>query len=237
MAYDIRGLFLAIVQKRTKGVCYMHMRSRRIFALCIIVAAAIASVLAYPHLPALIASHWDVNGRPNGVLPRLWGVALVPLIMTGFVLLFALLIRIDPRIKQQKDHGPLEWLVIDLLLFLAYVHALTLAYNLGWHADTTYWIMPGIAALYIAFGMILGRLPPSWFFGIRTPWTLEDETVWKETHRLGGKLFAAGGIFILFGLLAPLALIWFVLIGTFLPAIIAVVYSYFLYTKRHPKHT
>jgi uncharacterized membrane protein len=37
---------------------------------------------------------------------------------------------------------------------------------------------------------------PNYFIGIRTPWTLENEQTWKKTHRLGGRLWMAGGILI-----------------------------------------
>jgi uncharacterized membrane protein len=39
---------------------------------------------------------------------------------------------------------------------------------------------------------------PNYFIGIRTPWTLENEQTWKKTHRLGGRLWMAGGILIVF---------------------------------------
>ncbi len=34
----------------------------------------------------------------------------------------------------------------------------------------------------------------NYFFGIRTPWTLANETVWKKTHRVGGAIFVIDGI-------------------------------------------
>jgi uncharacterized membrane protein len=37
---------------------------------------------------------------------------------------------------------------------------------------------------------------PNYFIGIRTPWTLENEQLWKKTHRMGGKLWVAGGVLI-----------------------------------------
>jgi uncharacterized membrane protein len=45
-----------------------------------------------------------------------------------------------------------------------------------------------------AFGNYLQTIKHNYFVGIRTPWTLESETVWKKTHRLGGRLWVVGGI-------------------------------------------
>ncbi len=36
----------------------------------------------------------------------------------------------------------------------------------------------------------------NYFIGIRTPWTLENEQVWKKTHLLGGRIWMAGGLLI-----------------------------------------
>jgi uncharacterized membrane protein len=51
-----------------------------------------------------------------------------------------------------------------------------------------------IGLLFIVLGNYLQSVKPNYFIGIRTPWTLENETVWKKTHKLGGILFFAGGL-------------------------------------------
>jgi immunity protein, SdpI family len=51
-----------------------------------------------------------------------------------------------------------------------------------------------VGLLLIVLGNYLQSVKPNYFIGIRTPWTLENETVWKKTHELGGILFLAGGI-------------------------------------------
>ena len=49
----------------------------------------------------------------------------------------------------------------------------------------------------MVFGNMMGKLRQNHFAGIRTPWTLADETVWARTHRFGGFLFFAVGLIIL----------------------------------------
>jgi len=38
------------------------------------------------------------------------------------------------------------------------------------------------------------RIKQNYWIGIRTPWTLKDETVWNKTHKLGGYTCVTGGI-------------------------------------------
>jgi uncharacterized membrane protein len=66
--------------------------------------------------------------------------------------------------------------------------------------------------------------------GIRTPWTLSNEDIWIKTHRLGGKLFFAGGIVILVAAFLP-AYLSSVIITSMIAivAIIPIAYSYFMF--------
>jgi uncharacterized membrane protein len=38
------------------------------------------------------------------------------------------------------------------------------------------------------------NVKPNYFFGIRTPWTLESEDNWKQTHHLASKIWVWGNI-------------------------------------------
>lgn len=40
-------------------------------------------------------------------------------------------------------------------------------------------------------------IQPNYFIGILLPWTLEDETNWRKTHRLGGYTWVAGGLLLI----------------------------------------
>jgi uncharacterized membrane protein len=53
-----------------------------------------------------------------------------------------------------------------------------------------------IGALFAMLGNYFQTVRPNYFIGIRTPWTLENEQVWKNTHRLGGRLWIVGGFLI-----------------------------------------
>ena len=71
----------------------------------------------------------------------------------------------------------------------------------------------------------------NWFIGIRTPWTLSSDRVWKRTNRLGGKLFKIAGIAAIFGAFFPGLAIYFIVVPAIFVAGITVVYSYIEYQK------
>jgi uncharacterized membrane protein len=51
--------------------------------------------------------------------------------------------------------------------------------------------------------LVLGNyfkvIQPNYFIGIRTPWTLENNEVWKLTHVFAGKLWVIGGLIMILG--------------------------------------
>ena len=51
-----------------------------------------------------------------------------------------------------------------------------------------------ISGLFVLLGNYFQTIRPNYFVGIRTPWTLENEDVWKKTHKTAGKIWMAFGI-------------------------------------------
>ena len=95
-------------------------------------------------------------------------------------------------------------------------------------------ILSGVLILFMVLGNYFGKLRPNYFVGIRTPWTLENETVWLKTHRLGGKVWVYGSLIMLIAkFLLPMEPFFiFIFIGfTLIIALIPIVYSYLLYKK------
>jgi uncharacterized membrane protein len=167
----------------------------------LLLAAMWAFALAvYPRLPARIPTHWNLHGQVDG-----WGgrasVFLFPAIATGIVLLVALLPRIDPRRANLERSGDAVRLIAGVtVLVMAWIEGLVLGEALGWGIDAQRGVRGGVGVLLAVIGNYLPRIRSNWFIGIRTPWTLTSERVWRETHRLGGRTFvAAGAVMVLAG--------------------------------------
>lgn len=165
----------------------------------IIVATAAATAFVYPDLPPEIATHWNAAGEADGYSRRLFGAALMPLVMLGLALLFLIVPKIDPLKKNYAEfRGVYELFVVVLLLFMALVHGITLASGLGYAVSVSGIIFAGIGGLFVIIGRLMPRMKRNWFMGIRTPWTLSSDTVWESTHQLGGRVFTGLGV-LMFG--------------------------------------
>ena len=191
-----------------------------------------AGIILYPSLPARMDSHWDAQGAVNGTMPRFWGAFLMPIIALLLVALLFAIPYIDPRRRNiERFRGIYDSFVVVMVLFLAYLHGLTLAWNLGLRFSFLPWFLPAMALLFWYLGHLVGEAQPNWFIGIRTPWTLSSDDVWRKTHALGAKLFKLTAIVTLVGVLVPALAFLFLLVPVLATALFLVVYSYVLYRK------
>jgi hypothetical protein len=94
----------------------------------------------------------------------------------------------------------------------------------------------GIGLLFVVIGNYLTRVEPNWFVGIRTPWTLSSDKVWRKTHRTGGWLMVIGGLaFALGAFLPPGALLPLLIATIVVVAVFPIVQSYVLWKREQPK--
>ncbi|WP_051348797.1 SdpI family protein [Peribacillus kribbensis] len=85
---------------------------------------------------------------------------------------------------------------------------------------------------FVVLGNYMPQVKPNYFVGIKTPWTLNHETVWKKTHRFGGKVFMICGVLFMVSVLLPQPYKEPLLMpGILIILISPVAYSYLLYKK------
>jgi len=190
------------------------------------------TIAIYPTAPDRIVSHWNAAGQADGYMSKFWGLFLIPIIMTGFVALFAVLPRIDPYKKNyEKFRDYYEGFILLFVLFMLAIQVQIILWSIGYQIspNLTFPVLIGILFIYIGF--LLGHAEQNWFVGIRTPWTLSSKTVWKKTHELGGKLFKIAGVVSCIGIFAGVYALWFILVPALAVAAITVTYSYYEFQK------
>jgi uncharacterized membrane protein len=212
------------------------MRITPIISLVIIAILFAAGTFLYGSMPESMASHWDINGNANGAMPRAWGVFLLPTLALVIYLLLEFIPRIDPLWKNIKGfRKQYDRFILLFMLFFSYIYALTLAWNLGVSFNMTVWFLPAFGVLFLFLGDMLRHVTMNWTIGIRTPWALSDDRVWRATHDFGGKLFMIAGALCFVGMLFPRLAFWFVIIPILLAALGSAVYSYVVYRKLNIK--
>lgn len=222
------------VSRETKGRNRMSTKLTAILVLILIAAAVIAGALLWNQLPEQMASHWNANDEVDGYMSRFWGVWMMPLVTLGMFALFLVIPVIDPlKANIAKFRGVFNLFILLITVFMLYIHALTLIWNLGYqNFRMSSAMLPFMGILFIFIGYLLRQAKRNWFIGIRTPWTLSSDSVWDKTHQLGSLLFMLSGTLAIAGsFFGGMAAFWLMFIPLIGSAVFLVFYSYVLYQR------
>jgi len=211
----------------------MSTKTAIIVSALLIIVITLAGLLLWNSFPDQMASHWNEQDQVDGYMSKFWGVFMVPLLMAGLTLLFLAIPHIDPLKKNIADfRGVFNIFIVLFNVFMAFIHALTLAWNLG-HTGFRMGVvmLPAMGLLFIFIGLLIRKAKRNFFIGIRTPWTLSSDRVWDETHRLGSKLFIAAGVVTFIGILFPDQAFILLMVSVIAASLISVLYSYLVWRR------
>lgn len=216
------------------------MEKTTVAMLLLVVIAFSVSLYFYPQMPEQMASHWNERGEVDGYMSRFWGTFMLPLILLGLAGLFLVLPGIDPLKRNYPAFRKYyQAVVVFILVFMLYVHAVSIVANLGYVLNMSYLILGPIGLLFIFIGYVMPKIKRNWFMGIRTPWALSSDRVWEKTHRVGGRLFAIYGLFllvmVLFYDLVVGYFLWIILVPVIFLVLFSFIYSYYEYSKEEKK--
>ncbi|MBI0475893.1 DUF1648 domain-containing protein [Sphingomonas sp. MA1305] len=215
----------------------MSYRNLKIASVVVVAGMAVFAALALQRLPAgtELPTHWDAAGNVNGTMPA--GMALF--FGVGVTALVSLVLAVVPALEPLQDKlaasAPVyraAW--AGTLALMVAVEAKIGGPAFGWQLPA---LLPlaGAGLLLIVLGNVLPKSRPSFFVGIRTPWTLTDTDNWVATHRFGGRTMMLGGVLLVAAAVLPIgadtrmALVFAAIAVSVLPPL---AYSY-LYWRRH----
>jgi len=184
-------------------------------------------------LPEEVPLHWNIRGDVDRYGSK-YELLLIPILLPLLVyLIFLIVPKIDPKNKIQTMGGKYQSLKALLTIFMS---GLALFIIYAAHNDSVKnpnYIVLIIGLLFVFLGNYFKTIKPNYFIGIKTPWTLENETVWKETHGLAGKMWFVGGLMIVLSSLILSKETNFTLftIITVIIALVPVIYSYILFKQ------
>ncbi|MGZ3767663.1 MAG: SdpI family protein [Mucilaginibacter sp.] len=192
----------------------------------------------FPTLPASVPVHFGIEGTPDRYGSK--GEFLITFyILMGTSLFVYLLMKVLPAIDPKKmvkfGEATFQKMALGIVLFFS---ALTIAIifstiNRSFKIDKL--ILPIIGLLFAFMGNIMHSIKPNYFFGLKTPWTLEDNDTWRATHRLAGKLWFVGGIVLTIAVLLLPSKAGFIVFMSMVGVLtlIPIIYSYIYYKKHH----
>lgn len=184
-------------------------------------------------LPEIVPIHWNINGEADkmGSKSGLWMIPILLPLLTYVI--FTIMPLIDPKGRIEKMGGKFHQLKFLFIVFMSAL-AMFIIYS-AQSQDLTNgnMVYALIGLFFMGIGNYFKTIKANYFIGIRTPWTLESEAVWKNTHQLAGKLWFVGGFlavvssFIFSGQVG--SIVFLVIVGII--AIVPIVFSYLEFQK------
>ncbi|RIV34777.1 DUF1648 domain-containing protein [Flagellimonas lutimaris] len=185
-------------------------------------------------LPAEVPLHYNIKGEVDRYGDKS-ELILIPVLTSLLIyLIFLAVPYIDPKKQIQKMGKKYDTLKLVITTFMS-ILALFIIYtakNQSFANSNYVLLLCGV--LFIIFGNYFKTIKPNYFIGIRTPWSLESEGVWKETHKLAGKIWFIGGlIVILSSLIFNEKINVIIFMGSIaIMVLIPVAHSYLLFKKQ-----
>jgi uncharacterized membrane protein len=158
-------------------------------------AAFLATLIAYPYLPSLVPTHWNLKGHADNYSAK-WALFLIgPATMAALMVFFRFLPWLSPKHWEVDSfRATYLYIMVVLLCMVVYFLATVLWAGLGRPINVGRAIVGGVCLLFALLGNVLGKVRRNFYIGIRTPWALANERVWNSTHRFAAKTFVAGGL-------------------------------------------
>ena len=199
--------------------------------IAIVLAPFIYLASIWKNLPDSVPLHWDIEGDIDRYGDKS-ELILIPILLPLLIyVIFTIVPLIDPKGKIQQMGNKYFMLKAAMTVFMS-ILAMIIIYAV--QNESLYnpnYIILLIGVLFMILGNYFKTLRANYFIGIRTPWTLENQTVWKETHKLAGKIWFIGGLVIIVSsLLLDKKANFRLFIGTIIViSLIPVIYSFFKY--------
>ena len=170
--------------------------------LLVLLIPLIAALSAMPFATEHVPMQWNLHGQVNWYAPKEWGLLLLP----GFMaVIFGIVFWLEARDRYRfsegdgslTSHGKATRTIrLAISLLMGGICFLQIACALGRHPDVGRLLAASLPLMLAFAGNLFGKLKPNRYMGIRVPWTLRSEAVWRTTHRAAGWMYTVSGLIV-----------------------------------------
>lgn len=153
----------------------------------------------WSQIPAIVPLHFGINMNPDRFGPKLellWTVIFLGFISISLTLLIKYLPKIDTKKNLENQKGILESIGLGMSIFMAIIGFFMVQSGIsGGGKGSIMAYIPMLILFFMAFlGNYMINIKRNHFIGLRLPWTMKSESVWRKTHQFAGKLIFYGSL-------------------------------------------
>ena len=170
------------------------MKKSKILLYLISVMSFVSTLILYPRLPDRIPTHYNFRWEVDGYGPK-YVVILLGILPIVLCVLMDVIPHIDPKRKKHnisdKTYAKFSWILVVIFVVLTWGNLLMVQ---GVAINGRFYISLLMGICFLIVGNYLPKVKPNYFLGVKTPWTLANDVVWRKTHRVGGYVFSLFGV-------------------------------------------
>jgi len=136
-------------------------------------------IYIWNRLPEKVPMHWNGAGEIDRYGDKKELVAMLCMLVGITYFVFLIIPYVDPKQKLQNMGNKLNNLRMILTLFMSGL-AVFILYSVQQKSSIPGFVFSIIGLLFAFLGNYFKTIKPNYFIGIKTPWTLENEEVWKK---------------------------------------------------------
>ena len=185
-------------------------------------------------IPDNIPVHFNLKGEADRYDSKQSFLTFIIIISITLYLLLLFVPKIDPKKRISEMGEKYHYLRFATTFLISFIFTLITLNAIDEEFKLQPYLGLFFGLLFILLGNYFRNLKPNYFIGIRTPWTLENESVWKITHQFSSILWVIGGTIMLltniFSQNEPVS--WYINIAIIgILTIVPILYSYLKYRK------
>lgn len=206
-------------------------KGKLILSSLLILLPAVLGLLLWDKLPEEFATHWGMDGQPDGWSGRSFFLTM-PLLLLAIHWAALWGTTKDPRNADQhpKAFALVIW-ILPLISLMTMGFTWCVAMGQTFSALRLMGIVLGI--LFAVFGNFMPKFRRNSTLGIRVRWTLQSEENWNATHRFGGKVWTVCGTALVCCIFLPEKWVPILLPAVMIPmAALPILYSWRFHRKQ-----
>lgn len=201
----------------------------KIIQLILFVIIFIISILSNNKLPSTIPIHWNSLGKIDRYGSKYELLLTLPIIL---IIIYLLSLLFEKRLKSKtvvKKY--INFAQTFLILLLGCIQVFLLGKSLSYNISIYSFIAIPSSYAFFYSGYLIKDIKLNKFSGIRTKWTLNSESVWRKTNKLGSKLFYIMGIIMILAFFFPQYFYLILFIPITIISLSLILYSYIEFNK------
>ena len=198
----------------------------------VILIPVLVGLILWNRLPETIATHWGIDGHPDGYGSLPFAVFVPYLCLLAGHWFCFLVTANDPR-NQNRNWKPIRLVLWIMPVLSNIIGIIMYSLALGVKVSVSGIMVAALGLMFVAIGNYLPKCRQNYTIGIKVPWTYTSEENWNATHRFGGRVWMIGGVVMMLAAFLPT---WWsagvIVAAAVILSVIPIIYSYLYYRKQ-----